>query len=248
MLKAATTLQSAYERTDAALNLAAQRLETEYGQNFDPRLNPARLLRRIQALEEELPRLHEAAAANATAERELSHELHTQLVANHKATMGLAARAAVDVAASAERWEEARAGLALDERDGCFERVDEPSPEDDCCATGAAAAVPTPATAAPAEEVAAPRCLKAAAVGTAISETQWLRLEPKARAGHGLADLNEFWALLHGLFQRRQDPEVSAAQLLALGLRISAAENKAKLRLLELLGLVRLSNNAVALV
>ena len=96
MLKAATTLQSAYERTDAALNLAAQRLETEYGQNFDPRLNPARLLRRIQALEEELPRLHEAAAANATAERELSHELHTQLGANHKATMGLAARAAVE--------------------------------------------------------------------------------------------------------------------------------------------------------
>ena len=246
MLKAATSFQSAYERTDAALNLATQRLESELSHNFDPSLNPARLLRRIQALEEELPRLQEAAAANAAAEKELSHELHAQLVANHKATMGLAARAAVDVAASAERWEEARAGLALDNSDSSFASVDEPPAEDDCCATGAAAAVPMSATASPAEEEAVPRCL--AAAGTAISEMQWLRLEPKARAGHGLADLNAFWALLRGLFQRRQEPEVSAAQLLALGLRISSAENKAKLKLLELLGLVTLSNNAVALV
>ena len=68
----------------------------------------------------------------------------------------------------------------------------------------------------------------------------------KQRAGHTLADTNEFWVLLQGLFVRRGVREVSAAQLLALGVRMHA-ENKAKLRLLEQLGLLQLSNNSVSL-
>ena len=39
---------------------------------------------------------------------------------------------------------------------------------------------------------------------------QWLRLDGKQRAGHALAATNEFWALLQGLFVRRQVREVSA--------------------------------------
>ena len=61
MEAAAVSLQSAYERAEASLDLASQRVESEFSRSCtDQRLNPARLMRRIRALQDELPKLQKA--------------------------------------------------------------------------------------------------------------------------------------------------------------------------------------------
>ena len=66
------------------------------------------------------------------------------------------------------------------------------------------------------------------------------------REGVSLDDINEFWSLLRSLFVRRETRSLQAAQLVALGVRLSD-ENTKKMRILKALGLVDLANNAVAL-
>ena len=237
MEAAAVSLQSAYERAEASLDLASQRMESEFSRSCtDQRLNPARLMRRIRALQDELPKLQKAAAANATAEREIMDGLREQLASNHKATLELAARAGADVAAEAAQWEAAMSSLP----DTC---EDDNYSEHVAYATGGADVPPTPSSMM--SQTREPDPL-APTAEMQIPEANWLRLDAKQRAGHTLADTNEFWVLLQGLFVRRGVREVSAAQLLALGVRMHA-ENKAKLRLLEQLGLLQLSNNSVSL-
>ena len=72
MEAAALGLQSAYDKAEATLDLVHQRLESDLSRSCtDQRLNPARLLRRIAALQQELPQLQAAASANAATEREI---------------------------------------------------------------------------------------------------------------------------------------------------------------------------------
>lgn len=209
MEAAALGLQSAYDKAEATLDLAHQRLESDLSRSCtDQRLNPARLLRRIAGLQQELPQLQAAASANAAAEREIMDGLQAVLTANHQATLELAARAAADVASEAVEWDAARGRLP--EGGDSFEEQ-----EDAACATGGGAASspqpgvahdePEPATA----EASRPAPQPAEIAQMQISEAQWLRLDGKQRAGHALAATNEFWALLQGLFVRRQVREVS---------------------------------------
>ena len=212
---AALGLQNAYDKAEATLDLAHQRLESDLSRSCaDQRLNPARLLRRIAAMQQELPQLQAAASANAAAEREIMHGLEATLTANHQATMELAARAAADVASEAAEWGAARDRLP----EGGGHSLEEQ--EDAACATGAGsrASSPQPGVAHDEPEPAvteasrcAPRPRSPAEIAEMqISEAQWLRLDGKQRAGHALAATNEFWALLQGLFVRRQVREVSA--------------------------------------
>ena len=211
MEAAALGLQSAYDKAEATLDLAHQRLESEMARSCtDSRLNPARLLRRIAALQQELPQLQAAAAANAAAERDIMDGIEETLSANHRATLELAARAAADVVSEAAEWEAAR-----DRLPECNHFAEEPV-EHAACATGDNSSSPQPAAAHDDEpEPAAAEAWRAAPAEMQISEAQWLRLDGKQRAGHALAGMNQFWALLQGLFLRRQVREVSAAQLLA---------------------------------
>ena len=214
MEAAALGLQSAYDKAEATLDLAHQRLESDLSRSCtDQRLNPARLLRRIAALQQELPQLQAAAAANAAMEREIMDGLEATLTANHQATLQLAARAAVDVASEAAEWDAARSRLP---------EGGEPieAQEDAACATGAgAASSPQPGGVAlddpdpTAADASRPAPQPAEIAQMQISEAQWLRLDGKQRAGHALAATNEFWALLQGLFVRRQVREVSGSPL-----------------------------------
>ena len=210
MEAAALSLQSAYDKAEATLDLSHQRLESELARSCtDQRLNPARLLRRIAALQQELPQLKAAAASNAAAERDIMDGLEATLTANHQATLELATRAAADVSSEAAEWDAARGRLP---EGGHIE-----DSEDAACATGAAAASsPPPPDAHDELEPVMAAASRTAPAEMQISEAQWLRLDGKQRAGHALAAMNEFWALLQGLFLRRQVREVSAAQLLAL--------------------------------
>ena len=66
------------------------------------------------------------------------------------------------------------------------------------------------------------------------------------REGVPLSDINAFWHLLRGLFIRRETLELQAAQLLALGIRMSD-ENAKKMRILEALRFIKLQSNVVHL-
>ena len=93
-----------------------------------------------------------------------------------------------------------------------------------------------------------------------VTELQWLRLDKSLRASLTLDEINDFWSLLRGLFVRRevklrfriptslhdtrivkpcvrvaQTRELQAAQLLALGVRMSEQNNR-KLKILEGVG------------
>jgi hypothetical protein len=61
----------------------------------------------------------------------------------------------------------------------------------------------------------------------------------RTRGNLTLAELSTFWGLLRGLFVRRETRELQAAQLLALGVRMSD-DNKRKMRILEALGMIQL--------
>ena len=209
MEAAALGLQSAYDKAEATLDLVHQRLESDLSRSCtDQRLNPARLLRRIAALQQELPQLQAAASANAATEREIMDGLEATLTANHQTTMALAARAAADVASDAAEWDAAR--NRLPEGGDSIEEQD-----DAACATGAgAASSPQPGVAhdepGPAAAEASRSAPQPADIAKMqIAEAQWLRLDGKQRAGHALVATNEFWALLQGLFVRRQVREVS---------------------------------------
>ena len=100
----ASSLLRSFERADAALSLAAGKLEAEAGDTFTgahARLNPARLLRRLSALEAELPKLKEAAARNASA-RAVLGTLHATINNNQQEALGLARRAHAPVEADAD--------------------------------------------------------------------------------------------------------------------------------------------------
>ena len=84
------------EHTDAALSLAASKIETEQHSTFqgaNARLNPSRLLRRIAALEAELPKLKQAAAQNDAARRSVLGSLCEAQHSNQARTIALAGRA-----------------------------------------------------------------------------------------------------------------------------------------------------------
>ena len=74
-----------------------------------------------------------------------------------------------------------------------------------------------------APKTALPTVAPAVVVATAgdVQELQWLRLDSSLRGSSSLADLNEFWRCLRGLFVQRETRELQAAQLLALGEAIS---------------------------
>ena len=77
-----------------------------------------------------------------------------------------------------------------------------------------------------------------------IGELQWLRLGTAVREGASLEEVNQFWSLLRSLYVRRETKSLQAAQLLALGVRMSD-ENARRMRILQALGLIKLANNAV---
>ncbi len=238
-------------KIDAQLGLVEHKLGGEYSSTADPRLNPARLLRRIRQLEEELPNLMAAAEANATSRRTILSELAEQLVSNQTEALRISRRAAAPVAQDAAQWDRVhkelllpafkRAGLSgatagaapSTQSLASFDTAGSParpSPQPRCAASPATAAAPAP----PPPESAT------------ISELSWLQLGQATRGNVKLDELNEFWRLLLGLFRQREARTLQAAQLLALGVRMSEANTK-KLRLLEKLNLLRVQNNSLTL-
>ena len=246
----AAGLLRSFERTEASLALAESKLETEQDATFqgaNARLNPARLLRRLAALEAELPRLKEAAAKNARA-RSVLGSLHAAQCSNQAHALALARRAHAsvdaDAAAFAETEETVKEGLSRLPVPSTEDVAPAPQAEDDDDAPPPPPPPPPPPVAAPGVAASAGPPLTATAA--LIGELQWLRLGSTVREGVSLDDINEFWSLLRSLFVRRETRSLQAAQLVALGVRLSD-ENTKKMRILKALGLVDLANNAVAL-
>jgi hypothetical protein len=272
-------LLHALEKSDAALALVDQRLMREGTEAFTgphARLNPVRLLKRLEALEAELPRLKEAARRNAAAKREILGALHAQQCSAQTEVLELARLACADVHEDEESWRDAehvaRSSLArnisaADEAAAANATLPAPAPESrhrptppsSCGSPAPAAAIdaqpPIPAAAAAAAP-SPPETLPQAvppALGVPvtspmeISEPSWLRLSGTVRGEVSLKDLNAFWAVLRSLFARRETRELAAAQLLALGVRMSE-QNARYMRILEALGLLKLQNNAVTLI
>ena len=251
----ASSLLRSFERADAALSLAAGKLETEAGDTFTgahARLNPARLLRRLSALEAELPKLKEAAARNASA-RAVLGTLHATINNNQQEALGLARRAHAPIEADADAFDvaevSARVGLAslpvAPPAAAIFHDAPPPTPRNPPPPTPAAAATPAASEGAVAITAAAPPPPPRA--GAAIGDLQWFRLGSSVRDGVSLDDVNQFWSVLRSLFARRETDCLQAAQLLALGVRMSD-ENARRMRILQALGLVKLQNNAVQLI
>ena len=251
----AAGLLRSFERSDAALALVASKLETEADQTFqgvNSRLNPARLLKRLQAIEAELPRLKDAAAKNAAARSALG-ALHAAQCTNQANTIALARRAHAPIDADAAAFDEAEA-----EASAGLSRFGLVSGGDVSCATAPAEAgdfVPAPSAPPPStpyaadeHEPAAPASIAAplSSVTPLIGELQWLRLGSSVREGVSLTELNEFWSLLRSLYMRRETRSLQAAQLLALGVRMSE-ENARRMRTLQALGLIKLATNEVHL-
>lgn len=234
----ASGLLRSFERADASLALASQKLEGEFAQNFsgaaDSRLNPMRLLKRLAALEEELPTLREAAEKNAIARRTVLGTLHAQHITNHAQMSALAQRAHAPVDEASVEWKLAEQTASLCIAKTCSQEKDVPPPppeeEDEEAAATAIAPAPPPLPP-PVETIAAPP--------STIPELQWLRCPASTRGNLTLAELSTFWGLLRGLFVRRETRELQAAQLLALGVRMSD-DNKRKMRILEALGMIQL--------
>jgi hypothetical protein len=170
----ASGLLRSFERADASLALASQKLEGEFAQNFsgaaDSRLNPMRLLKRLAALEEELPTLREAAEKNAIARRTVLGTLHAQHVTNHAQMSALAQRAHAPVDEASVEWKLAEQTASLCIAKTCSQEKDVPPPppeeEDEEAAATAIAPAPPPLPP-PVETIAAPP--------STIPELQWLR-------------------------------------------------------------------------
>ena len=229
----AAGLLRVFERSEAGLNVAEQKLQSELSSAFqaNPSLNPTRLLKRLVALEEELPKLRAAAAKNESARRSVLEVLEQQ-VANQSAALELARRAQADIQTDNDAFQSecamARGNLGTATSASMAARPEEGGPS---ASTSQAAASESSAFAGP----------------QPIDELSWLRLSAPARAGLSLDDVNTFWRCLFGLFVRRETHELQAAQLLALGIRTSG-DNERKFRALEGLGLIQLRSNAVQLV
>ena len=254
----AAGLLRSFERSDAALALVASKLETEADQTFqgvNSRLNPARLLKRLQAIEAELPRLKEAAAKNAAARSALG-ALHAAQCANQANTLALARRAHAPIDADAAAFDqaeaEASAGLSRFglSSGGDVSCASAPAEAGDLAPPSLAPPPPTqPHTADEHDQLAAAPASGApplSAVTPLIGELQWLRLGSSVREGVSLTELNEFWTLLRSLYMRRETRSLQAAQLLALGVRMSE-ENARRMRTLQALGLIKLATNEVHL-
>lgn len=254
----AAQLGTQFEKIDAALDLAAHKLEGEFAAEWsgeDARLNPMRLLKRLSAIEAELPKLRATAEANAEARRRILGELSSTLASNQEEALRIARLAAAPVADDAAAWtvcQEQQLAPALERcqvgtgpapaaatAPPTAQDADDAAPSADAAALAAA----TPPDAAP------PDAAPPAASPAAISELQWLRLGAEARGGvSSLDELNEFWRTLHGHFMRREATTLKAAQLLALGVRMTGASSKKPhVLLLEKLGLLTLQNNSLAL-
>ena len=206
-------LAADFDRADSRLAMCEQRLEGSFAAAFpgaDAKLNPARLQKRLEA---ELPALRAAAEANRADREAVLGPLTAALCSNRSAVLGAAGLAAAAGVADADgEW-----CSALAEAEQCaasrMPLAHRPS------APGAASS-PAPPT---------PACTASAAV----SELAWLRLSQSDRMAAGSREeLNEFWSLLRGLFVRRETGQLQAAQLLALGVRMTDA-NARKLKLLE---------------
>ena len=253
----ASGLARVFEKSEAALTLVSQRLESDMSVAFKdhPNLNPLRLTKRLAALEAELPKLKEAAEKNAMARRAILGALHAQQCSNQAKAMELAGRASAPVQADDEAWQraekDARSQLASNMAAAAPAA---PAPAAPAMATPSGPpprALRPPATTASSivavQPPARPPPLSAASDPSVISELSFLRLTPTVRDGISLETLNEFWGVLRSLFIRRETQELQAAQLLALGVRMSE-ENARRMRVLEALGLLKLQANAVHLV
>lgn len=254
----ASSLLRSFKRTDAALSLAASKIETEQHSTFqgaNARLNPTRLLRRIAALEAELPKLKQAAAQNDAARRSILGSLCEALHSNQARTIALAGRAHACIDEDAAAFASAEAVVR-----NAVSRLPLPSAVE--ADTAAAPAVvfearpprplrstsPPPPPPPPLESATTDDAPSQQLPATAplIGELQWLRLASAVREGVSRDDINQFWSLLRSLFVKRETRSLQAAQLLALGVRMSD-ENARKMRILQALGLIKLANNAVAL-
>ena len=176
----ADSLVHAFERYDAGLSLIEGRLASEL--DGEGKLNPSRILRRLAALEAELPRLRAAAEQNAAARRQILAPLLGQQCANQEQALHISRRAQADVAGNESRWRDAHAqalrGLA------------------ECgLMQGQSAAVePAPPLAESGEVHPATR----------VTEDQWLRLPKELTAHTSLVDVNRFYQCLRGHFVRRE--------------------------------------------
>lgn len=245
---AAAPLLHVFEKADASLSLAETRLEGEASTAFaaHPHLNPARLLKRLAAIEADLPKLREAAEKNATARRSVLGTLHAQQAANQSAAMSLAQRAHAPVGEDNATFEmEHNAARDLDFLFAAAASVSNVSGGGGI-EQHTLAAAPTDVSSAPSASARQPPPAVTIAAPHAIDELTWLRLSPTHREAVSLEDVNTFWRVLRGLFVKRETHELQAAQLLALGVR-TTGDNARKLRILDALGLVKLQSNAVHL-
>lgn len=265
----ASGLLKIFERADATLSLVESRVGNEVETATGSRHNPARLLRRLAALEAELPKLRAAAVENAAARRAILGPLFEQQVSNQQALQSLARRACADIDAEQAQWEgahrEAEAQLQLCNGNGAAAGDSNndtdggaAAPSNNTCAPSAPRAGLAQTTAAApassalpdptANTVSAPQPVPAPSAGSSpITELEWLRLATAQRDGVGLDELNDFWRCLRSHFVRRETRELQAAQLLAVGVRIGEQKNARMLRLLERLGRLTAAQNAVRL-
>ena len=217
-------LQRTFDKADATLALCESRLEREIEQSVGARHNPTRLLKRLAALEAELPKLRAVAEENAAARRAILAPLLAKQAANQLNVVTLARRAAADVADEHAQWtSEHNESLAQLSRCG--------EAEDDAAAGGGAAA-PAPTT---------------ALAAAAVSEAEFSALAQTEREGRELAEVNALHRCLLSHFARRETRELQAAQLVAVGISVADARTASTLRVLQRLGRLVVAGNAVSL-
>jgi len=251
---AVAALEQRFQKIEAGLACAESRLSREMSSGFaeaDARLNPLLLIERLARLEKLVPTLRQAAASNADAWRAVGPDAVLGLIeSNHSVAAEIASRADADDAQPAAEYAAARSELPSS-RPGAPTR-----PRGGVAGPSSVFGSPPPAPPLPESPlVAAPRTAQPASAAAPqlaqlsgrshVSQLQWLRAQGKPD-GLTLEETDEFFGLLQGICHERDVREVQAAQLLALGIRLTAPTLR-KLGALEAMGLLKREQNCIRL-